>query len=123
MEKSYYMMEETERISLQKEAVEKLRGKNWMAAFVLCNLAGCFGAHRFYTGKYITAWIMLIMTFSVICAPIVTIWVVIDCLLLCFGLFKHQDGSVLFEKNMLLSIAYIIILFVGIFKLVKVILS
>ncbi len=78
--------------------LEKLKGKNWMAAMALCWLFGTFGAHRFYTGKSNTAWIMLVFTISGILSPVSALWMLIDGIVIALGQFKHEDGSELYER-------------------------
>ncbi len=87
--------------------LEKLKGKNWMAAMALCWLFGAFGAHRFYTGKTNSAWIMLIFSVSGLLAPISTLWMLIDGFVLALGQFTHADGSELYERKPAFGYFYI----------------
>lgn len=77
---------------------QKLEGKNWMATMMSCWAFGTFGAHRFYTGKQVTAWIMFALTFSCCLAPISVIWTLIDGVMIALGKFTHADGSELYER-------------------------
>lgn len=77
---------------------ENLKGKNWMAAMMLCWLFGGLGAHRFYTGKTNTAIAMLILTITGCLAPISAIWQLIDGITIALGKFTHEDGSELYER-------------------------
>ncbi len=79
--------------------LEKLKGKNWMAAMTLCWLFGTFGAHRFYTGKTKSAWVMLALTVFGLTAPISALWMLIDGVVLAIGQFTHADGSELYERK------------------------
>lgn len=78
--------------------LENLKGKNWMAAMSLCWFLGSFGAHRFYTGKTDTAWVMAICSISGILAPISAVWMLVDGVMLALGQFTHADGSELYER-------------------------
>lgn len=87
---------------------DKLAGKNWMAAFLFCWGLGCFGVHRFYTGKIASGFIMLLLSVTIILLPVTIIWAFIDTLSLMFGGFKHADGDELFEKSTFLCVLYVV---------------
>ncbi|MCM1338701.1 MAG: TM2 domain-containing protein [Muribaculaceae bacterium] len=78
--------------------LETQKGKNWVAAMALCWLFGSFGAHRFYTGKSNSAWIMLVFSATGLLAPISATWALIDGIVLALGQFQHEDGSNLYER-------------------------
>ena len=59
----------------------------FVPAFFLCAFLGWLGAHRFYTGKYLTA-ILMILTFGGL-----GIWVLIDSILLVTGGFRDGEGK------------------------------
>ena len=59
----------------------------FVPAFFLCAFLGWLGAHRFYTGKYLTA-ILMILTFGGL-----GIWVLIDSVLLVTGGFRDGEGK------------------------------
>ncbi len=79
------------------ENLQELKGKNWMAAMALCWLFGMIGAHRFYTGKDTTAWVMVVLTILGL-APVTAIWAFVDGCTLAAGSFTHNDGSELYER-------------------------
>lgn len=93
---------------------ENLKGKNWVATMMLCWSLGTFGAHRFYTGKKGSAWAMLIMTITVILAPVSAIWALFDGVMIALGKFKHMDGCCLYERINWLGYLYIIVMFIAI---------
>lgn len=101
--------------------LEKLKGKNWMATMALCWLFGAFGAHRFYTGKTNSAWIMLVFTITGILAPISSIWMVIDGIIIALGQFKHEDGSDLYER--IPGFGYFYIAYIAFFVILGLILT
>jgi len=82
---------------MEKCDLENLKGKNWMAAMSLCWFLGAFGAHRFYTGKNNSAWVMVVFTATGILAPFSALWMLLDGIVLALGQFTHADGSELFE--------------------------
>lgn len=88
--------------------LQQCKGKNWVATLVLCWFLGYFGAHRFYTGKSNSAWIMLIMTIIGVTAPISAIWALVDGFCIALGKYRHEDGSELYEKIDWLGITYIV---------------
>lgn len=94
--------------------LENLKGKNWVATMMLAWTLGPFGAHRFYTGKTTTAWVMAVMTVTVCLAPISCIWAIIDALMIAVGNWKHEDGSELYERINALGYVYIVLLILGI---------
>lgn len=87
--------------------LEQLKGKNWVAAMMLCWALGVYGGHRFYTGKTTSAWIMVALTVLGITAPISFIWVLVDGFTIALGKFKHEDGSELYERINWLGYVYI----------------
>ncbi len=100
--------------------LEKLKGKNWMAAMALCWLFGAFGAHRFYTGKTKSAWTMLAFSVLGLTAPISALWMFIDGVVLALGQFTHADGSELYERKP--AFGYFYIAFVAFFIIVGILL-
>lgn len=87
--------------------IEKLKGKNWMATMTLCWFLGAFGAHRFYTGKTRSAWMMLIFTAVGILAPVSCLWMVLDGIAIALGQFTHEDGSELYERKSAFGYLYL----------------
>lgn len=83
---------------MESTDLQKLSGKNWMATLFACWGLGMFGAHRFYTGKQVTAWIMLVCTLVGVLAPVSAIWAAIDGVFIALGKFTHEDGSELYER-------------------------
>lgn len=59
---------------------------SFIVALLLCMFLGCFGIHRFYTGRMISGLFMLV-TFGFF-----GIWTFIDFLLIATGLFMDGDG-------------------------------
>lgn len=57
-----------------------------IAALLLCFFLGCFGAHRFYVGKWKTA-ILMFVTFGGL-----GIWALIDFIIIIAGKFTDKDG-------------------------------
>lgn len=104
---------------MENTQMENLKGKNWMAAMMLCWLFGGFGAHRFYTGKTNTAIAMLVMTLTGCLAPISAIWQLIDGITIALGKYTHEDGSELYERVDWVGYVYIafiilaILVFIG----------
>ena len=70
-------------------AIEERSPKNRVVAVTLGCLAGYWGLHRFYTGKFWTGLLMLLTGGGFI------IWWIIDALLLLSGRFKDSEGRVL----------------------------
>jgi TM2 domain-containing membrane protein YozV len=58
---------------------------------LLCWLFGCFGLHRFYTGKYLTGALMLV-TLGGVC-----VWMIVDLALIIMGRFTDRDGLLIVE--------------------------
>lgn len=105
-----------EDIDARKEQIkeeEKLRGqarqelrresgiseKSRLASLLLVIFLGGLGIHRFYVGKIVTGIILLLLAlFSVIpplsfvTLPIISIWVLIDFILVLVGSFKDKQG-------------------------------
>jgi len=96
------------------ENLEQLKGKNWVATMMLCWLFGSLGAHRFYTGKQTTAWVMVGLTILGITAPISAIWALIDGFMIALGKYQHEDGSELYERIDWLGYVYIALVILGI---------
>lgn len=90
--------------------LEQLKGKNWVAAMMLCWTLGLYGGHRFYTGKTNSAWAMLALTIIGITAPISAIWALVDGFTIALGKFTHADGSELYERINWLGYVYIAIM-------------
>ncbi len=64
--------------------------KNLFIALLLCGLLGLLGAHRFYTGHWLSGILMLLLTLSGYGLLITVIWWPIDFLIILFGQF--HDG-------------------------------
>ncbi len=99
---------------METAELDKLRGKNWMAAMMCCWGLGTIGAHRFYTGKTTTGWIMAALTITGCLAPISIIWAFIDGVMLALGKFTHDDGSELYERIDWVGYVYIGVMVLGI---------
>jgi len=95
---------------MDKEELRKLGGKNWTAALLFCWFMGSIGAHRFYTGKNSSGWVMLVLTCLLITAPLTFLWSVFDGFNIVLGNFKHADGSELYEKISWLGYTYIFVM-------------
>lgn len=91
----------------QNDIQQNLKGKNWVATMMLCWSLGSLGAHRFYTKKTISAWVMAILTVTVVFSPISAIWALVDGVIIALGFFKHSDGSTLYERIDWLANLYI----------------
>ena len=92
---------------MENTQLGNLKGKNWMAAMMLCWLFGALGAHRFYTGKTNTAIAMLVLTITGCFAPIAAIWQLVDGIMIALGKFTHEDGSELYERINWVGYVYI----------------
>lgn len=77
--------------------LEQLKGKNWVATMMLCWALGAFGAHRFYTGKTNSAWVMVVLTILGFTAPISLIWAIVDGITIAFNKYKTAEGCELYE--------------------------
>lgn len=93
---------------MESNELKKLEGKNWVAAMTLCWFLGSFGAHRFYTGKTNSGWIMLGLTILGCSAPVSAIWAIIDGVMIALGHFTHEDGSELYERIPWFAYLYLI---------------
>lgn len=100
------------------EELKNLEGKNWVATMMLCWALGGFGAHRFYTGKTTSAWVMAAMTITCCLAPISAIWALVDGIMIALGNWKTQDGSELYERIPWLGYLYIAMIVLVILYLV-----
>jgi len=60
--------------------------KEFLPTLLLCLLVGSLGAHRFYTGKVVTA-ILMLLTFGGF-----GLWVIIDLIFIATGNFKDGQG-------------------------------
>jgi TM2 domain-containing membrane protein YozV len=65
--------------------------KSRLVALLLCWFLGIFGIHRFYVGKIGTA-ILMILTLGGL-----TIWVLIDLILIAVGSFRDSEGRRVFR--------------------------
>lgn len=90
----------------EKEMIAKLKGQNWIAAFMLLWMFGMWGGHRFYTGKTGSAIAMLIMSLTGILSIISVIWMLVDAFTLTFGDFETASGESLYEKRPILGYIY-----------------
>lgn len=87
--------------------LEKLKGKNWVATLMLCWFLGMYGAHRFYTGKSNSAWVMLILSITGLGTFVSMIWALVDGFAIALGKFAHEDGDELYERIDWLGYVYI----------------
>jgi TM2 domain-containing membrane protein YozV len=53
---------------------------------LLCYFFGCFGVHRFYTGKYFTGTLMLLTVGGAL------VWMFVDLALIIMGKFTDKEG-------------------------------
>lgn len=58
-----------------------------LTLLLLCYFFGCFGLHRFYTGKTITGILMLLTLGGV------AIWMLVDVVLIIMGKFTDKEGK------------------------------
>ena len=82
-----------------------ISSKERLVAFLLCGFLGIFGAHRFYAGRTISAVIMLILTIlgwltaflgvGLVFIGIVSIWALIDFIIVLIGKFKDSNGYII----------------------------
>ena len=94
--------------------LEQLKGKNWVATLMLCWSLGLYGAHRFYTGKSVSAWVMVALTVLGLTAPISAIWALVDGFCIALGKFAHADGSELYERINWLGYVYIAVMILAV---------
>ncbi len=94
--------------------LEQLKGKNWVATLMLCWALGMYGAHRFYTGKSVSAWVMVALTVLGLTAPISAIWALVDGFCIALGKFAHADGSELYERINWLGYVYIAVMILAV---------
>ncbi len=100
---------------MTEEVLEnKVQGKNWVATMALCWLFGAFGAHRFYTGKNNSAWVMAVLTITGIFSIISFIWTLVDGFSIALGKFTHADGSELYERINWFGYTYIVVMILSI---------
>lgn len=88
--------------------IEKRR--NWVATMVLCWFLGLWGAHRFYTGKTTSAWVMVVLTILGITAPITAVWSLIDGFTIALGKFTDVQGRELEERIPWLGYTYMVLM-------------
>lgn len=103
---------------MENTQLGNLKGKNWMAAMMLCWLFGALGAHRFYTGKTNTAIAMLVLTLTGCFAPIAAIWQLVDGIMIALGKFTHEDGSELYERINWVGYVYIAFMILAILAII-----
>ena len=75
--------------------MKNISEKSRMAAFLLAWFLGCFGAHRFYTGKTGSAVAMLILTLTLVGIIITAIWAFIDGIVILVGDFTDKEGNII----------------------------
>jgi TM2 domain-containing membrane protein YozV len=63
--------------------------RKWRTTLLLCLFLGCFGAHRFYTGKKLTA-VAMLCTLGAF-----GIWTLIDLFFVYSGKFRDAEGRLL----------------------------
>lgn len=83
---------------MEATELKKLEGKNWLATMMLCWFLGSWGAHRFYTGKTTSGWVMFILTITGCFAIVSYLWALWDGFMIAFGKYTHEDGSELYER-------------------------
>ena len=76
------------RVISRRQQIQPESASPFVPAFLLCTVLGWFGAHRFYTGKYLTA-ILMIFTLGGL-----GFWVLIDSVMLITGGFRDSQGKV-----------------------------
>ncbi|MDR2413190.1 MAG: TM2 domain-containing protein [Rickettsiales bacterium] len=70
--------------------------KSILAYVLLAWVFGVFGVHRFYAGQTRTAWVMLILTMTIIGAPITAVWALVDVIV---GLVNYKTPENIFVKQ------------------------
>lgn len=103
---------------MESNEVQNLKGKNWVAAMMLCWQFGYLGAHRFYTGKTGSAWAMAVMSLTGCLCPISLIWSLVDGVMIALGKYTHEDGSELYERINWLGYVYIIAMILSILYII-----
>ena len=73
----------------KKTSIQTTSGKNWMVTFILSLALGFLGAHRFYTGHFISGLLQLV-TFGGY-----GIWWIVDILLIATNNFRDGAGHIL----------------------------
>lgn len=106
----------------EKCNLESLKGRNWIATMMLCWSLGAFGAHRFYTGKTTSAWVMAILTCTGCLTFVSLIWALFDGIMIVLGKFESENGE-LYEKNTIISVMYIATVILGVLYLLFVLAS
>ena len=66
--------------------------KSFTTTLLLALFLGGFGAHRFYTGKTVSAVIQLLMTVTLVLSIISMIWAFVDLIVIVCGYFKDSHG-------------------------------
>ena len=59
--------------------------------FLLCYFFGCFGLHRFYTGKYVSGIVMLCTLGGL------GLWMFVDLARILMGKFRDREGNLITE--------------------------
>lgn len=93
---------------------ENVKRKNWVAALVLCWFLGVYGAHRFYTGKSNTAWVMVVLAILGFTLPISVIWSIVDGFTIALGNFTDIHGNELEERIPWLGYTYMAVVILGV---------
>lgn len=70
---------------------DHLSPKSRFVTLLLCWFLGVFGAHRYYTGKYITGILMLLTGGGFV------IWWIVDLVMIVVGSFRDKEGRAVFR--------------------------
>jgi len=68
------------------DQIQSQSSKDFIPTFFLCSFLGIFGIHRFYTGNFLSAILMLLTLGGL------GIWVLIDTLMILTGGYKDGEG-------------------------------
>lgn len=74
---------------------QQMPERSRIAALLLALFLGNLGLHRFYLGLTGTAVFQLVLSLTVVLAPIATIWAVVDLIMIIAGSFKDGEGRTL----------------------------
>ena len=73
--------------------------KSHQITILLALFLGCFGVHRFYTGKIWTGVAILVLCISGYLSIVGSIWVFVDLIMLAFNKFKDAEGKELADYS------------------------
>lgn len=76
---------------------EAISDRKILVAFLLALFLGTLGVHRFYCGRIGSGVAQLVLTLTVLGAPIAWIWSTVDWILIVCGAFRDGDERLLTE--------------------------